>query len=301
MAGADDAFPSGANAFATEDVAGCNRGVLTFAEGAGVAIRGLELIGAGASTSPYTIIVQLRFESTPANGYVRVIRWNFGNDNGLYLHDGMLDFYDNNVDPLDHEGSTIVGLHQYAEVAVTRDASKLITGYVNGVPQFTYTDAFNQAISDHPVGNIYFFVDNGNTEVSAGAVARIRVYDSALPANEITNTEGCFERRCGGAAVTIAGDSRANVLIGTPGADVIDGLGGDDTIRGLGGADVLCGGTGNDPVSGGAGNDRLLGGSGTDKLLGGKGRDKLVGAGGRDTCRGGAGRDVRRRCERGRG
>lgn len=48
--------------------------------------------------------------------------------------------------------------------------SKLITGYVNGAPQFTYTDTFDQAVSPHPAGNVYFFVDNGNEE-SAGAIA----------------------------------------------------------------------------------------------------------------------------------
>jgi Ca2+-binding RTX toxin-like protein len=302
VAGADDAFPSGANVFASETVAGCSRGVATFPVDNGVAIHGLDLIGMGSSTSPYTIIVQTRLETVPSDDYVRVINWDpsFTVDNGLYLFEGKLDFYDNNVSPRDHAGTTVVAANQYAELAVTRDAAEVVRGYVNGVHQFTYTDAFDIAVSDHPAGNIYFFKDDTDEE-SAGGVARIRVYDEVLTADEIVNTEGCFDARCGGLTVTVPGDSRANVLIGTAGADVIDGHGGNDTIRGLGGADVLCGAAGRDKLLGGAGGDKLLGGAGKDRLIGGRGKDRLVGAGGRDTCRGGKGRDVRRGCERGRG
>ena len=303
--GADDAFVvavfdrrQSRSAFGTESVAGCSRRVLGFAASEGVGIHTKDLIGSG----PYTMIVQVRFETLPAEDYVRVINWfpSLANDNGLYLYDGKLDFYDNNVDPSDHAGATQVAPNEFAEFAVTRDASKLIRGYVNGVPQFSYTDAFDQAVSSHPVGNVYFFLDNTDEE-SAGAVARIRVYDEALPESRILNTVGCFDKRCGGQAVTVEGDDRGNVLTGTPGRDVVAGLGGDDTIRGLAANDVLCGNAGRDRLIGGKGGDRLLGGPGRDTLLAGKGRDRLLGGPGRDLCRGGAGRDIRRRCERGRG
>ena len=284
VAGAQEAFPSGTNAFASESVAGCQRPVLTFPANSGVAIKTKDLIGVGPTVGPYTIIALLRLELTPAEDYIRVINWfqSLQNDNGLYLHYGLLDFYDNNVDPLNHEGTAVIEANRYTEVAVTRDASKLITGYVNGVQQFTYTDALDQAVSPS-YGNIYFFQDNGDEE-SAGAVARIRLYDSALSASQITNTIGCFApQRCGGKAVTISGDDGPNVLLGTPLGDVIAGGGANDQIRGLGGNDTLCGN------------------AGRDRLIGGKGRDRLIGAGGRDTCRGGRGRDVRRGCERGGG
>lgn len=291
VGGASEAFASGANlAFRTEDVAGCNRQVATFPVDQGVAIHTKDVIGSGS----YTMIMQARFESVPPDGYVRAINWfpSFAVDNGLYLYQGKLDFYDNNVSPADHQGTATVQPNRYVELAVSRDAgSKLITGYVNGAPQFTYTDTFDQAVSPHPAGNVYFFVDNGNEE-SAGAIARIRVYDHVLPAGEILNTVGCFEQRCGGTAVTLVGDDRGNVLEGTPARDVIEGLGGDDTIRGVARTDVLCGN---------AGKDKLLGGKGRDRLLGGPGKNRLVGAMGRDTCRGEAGRDRRKGCERGRG
>ena len=284
VAGAPEAFSNASGpTFGADSVAGCSRQALSFSQGEGVGIHTKDLVDGG----PYTIIVQVRFDSL--DGYVRAINWfpAFNVDNGLYLLDGKLDFYDNTELPADHTGSTPVSPGHYVELAFTRDASKLVRGYVNGIPQFSDSDAFDQAVSVHPAGNVYFFEDNtsGGTsgEESAGSVARIRVYDTALPENQITNTVGCPERRCGGATATIAGDDRANVLIGTDGRDVINGLGGDDTIRGLGGRDILCGG------------------KGKDRLVGGAGKDRLIGAKGRDTCRGGLGTDVRKGCERGRG
>jgi hypothetical protein len=287
------AWPS--TPFATENVAGCRRQALPFAQGEGGAIHTQELFG---SSGPYTIIVQFRFDEV--DSYRRVINWSasFSVENGLYIRDGTLTFYDTN-DPggNNHQGATVISPGEYAESAITRDAGKEINTYVNGIHQVTYVDAANVAVSTHPAGNVYFFQDNDNgpgtyDEESGGAIARIRVYDEALPAAQITNTVACFGRRCGGSVVTIDATAGDDVLVGTQGRDVVDGLAGNDTIRGLGGKDVLCGN---------AGRDKLVGGKGRDRLLGGAGKDRVIGAKGRDTCRGGKGRDVRRGCERGRG
>ena len=320
------ALPSGATTFGTESIADCSRQALSFPEGGGVFVGTKQL----ADSGPYTLIIQVRFDAV--SPWVRVVNWfpSFAVDGGLYLHEGKLAFYDTMGGGVG--GSTAVAPGQFAELAVTRDAAKMVRGYVNGVPQFSYLDASDLAVSPHPNGNVYFFVDNtsgGATgEDSAGTVARIRYYDTVLPPEQITNTEGCFDRRCAGNPVTIAGDSRDNVILGTDAADVIDALGGNDAIEGLGGDDVLCASSGGDKLAGGDGNDRALGGAGSDQLLGGAGRDQLLGeagqdqllggagrdlllggagrdqllgAKGRDTCRGGKGRDVRRKCERGRG
>jgi hypothetical protein len=307
VAGADDVFPNGdGTTFGPTSAAGCRRQALSFPAGHGLGMHTDELPPAG----PYTLIVQVRFETVPVEDYVRVINWfpSFTNDNGLYLYDGKLDFYDTTAVESDHLGTTQVQPNQFVEIAVTRDASELLTGYVDGIPQFSYSDASDQAVSTHPVGNVYFFVDDADEE-SAGTVARLRVYNSALAADEITNTVGCFGRRCGGQLVSIDASDGEDLLFGTPGRDVIDGLGGDDTIRGLGGRDVLCGGAGRDRLIGGNGADRLLGGAegdillagkGRDRLLGGSGPDRLLGGGGVDLCRGGPGRDARKGCERGR-
>ena len=73
----------------------------------------------------------------------------------------------------------------------------------------------------------------------------------------------------------LAGDSRAN------------------TIMGLGGDDKLYGGPGggNDMLYGGSGDDHLFGGLGDDTLYGGKGDDTLHGGANNDTYYGGYGSD----------
>lgn len=102
--------------------------------------------------------------------------------------------------------------------------------------------------------------------------------------SEASGTAGC----------TITGNSRDNLLLGTPGRDVICGLGGNDTIFGLGGNDVLRGGPGNDVLKGNGGRDTLIGGKGKDTLLGGAGADRLNGRDGtvrNDVLIGGSGKD----------
>lgn len=93
------------------------------------------------------------------------------------------------------------------------------------------------------------------------------------------------EAICQGAAATVVGRRRGEVLRGTPGPDVIAGLAGADRIRGRGANDLVCAGAGADAVAGGAGRDTLHGEAGRDVLTGGAGRDRLHGGPGRDRCR----------------
>ena len=74
----------------------------------------------------------------------------------------------------------------------------------------------------------------------------------------------------------LAGDSRANTLMG---------MGGDDRLYGGPGG-------GHDMMYGGAGNDRIYGGHGRDEMYGGKGDDILVGGPDKDTFYGGFGSDT---------
>ena len=67
----------------------------------------------------------------------------------------------------------------------------------------------------------------------------------------------------------LAGDSRANTIMGGGGDDKLYGGpgGGDDKLHGGGGNDMLFGGIGDDTLSGGAGDDVLNGGGGEDTFL----------------------------------
>ncbi len=107
-----------------------------------------------------------------------------------------------------------------------------------------------------------------------------------------TPAAGAEAATCLGIEATIAGSSRADDLVGTPGPDVIAAGGGNDRVSARGGDDLVCGGPGDDTVSGGAGNDRLLGHGGADSLVGGRGDDQLSGDAGADLLVGGSGKDT---------
>ena len=80
-----------------------------------------------------------------------------------------------------------------------------------------------------------------------------------------------------GMADVLAGDSRANTIMGGGGDDKLYGGpgGGADTLHGDAGADMLFGGIGADILSGGAGDDTLNGGGGADTFYGGAGSDLI--------------------------
>ena len=75
----------------------------------------------------------------------------------------------------------------------------------------------------------------------------------------------------------LAGDSRANTIMGGAGDDKLYGGpgGGADTLHGDAGDDMLFGGIGIDTLSGGAGDDTLNGGGGADIIYGGAGSDLI--------------------------
>jgi len=93
-------------------------------------------------------------------------------------------------------------------------------------------------------------------------------------------------------AMSIAGTSGVDELVGFTTADTIDGLAGNDFIFGRGGNDILNGGADNDYVFGEEGDDLVDGGLGTDYLDGGNGNDVLYGGAGNDYIYGGNGDDV---------
>lgn len=68
-------------------------------------------------------------------------------------------------------------------------------------------------------------------------------------------------------AMTIAGGTAANVIVGTDLGDTITGDAGDDTISGASGNDTITGGAGRDTINGGDGNDRFVIANAADIVL----------------------------------
>ena len=172
----------GANGFAEEVVGGTSRTVLTFPLSSGVSMP------AGVIPSDsYSIAVQFRLEEI--TGFRRLVDFSTStSDRGVYNLNGDLYLY-----PI-ATGSTFpapMQANSYAHVVLTRDAAGQVTGYVDGGEEISFTDSSGDAVFP-PGTDVRFFKDDAviGGEESAGAVARIRVYDGALTAAEVAAISG---------------------------------------------------------------------------------------------------------------
>jgi Concanavalin A-like lectin/glucanases superfamily len=95
----------------------------------------------------------------------------------------------------------LITANKYVQVVLTRDASGVVTGYVDGAQQFQLGDSGKGVISSANL--LRFFQDNldGGSpgEASAGSVARIRVYNYALTFNEVQGLDRLPSASCAGA------------------------------------------------------------------------------------------------------
>ncbi|MBI4552274.1 MAG: T9SS type A sorting domain-containing protein [Candidatus Latescibacteria bacterium] len=163
---------SGSNAFIVDTIDGQTRTVLAFPEGNGLALSPTTGV---ILNETYSIVILFRFSTV--SDYRRLVEFkNATADEGLYNLDGDLVFYDEAYGT----GGPLVP-NTYAQVVLTRDSAKNVVGYVNGISQFSFLDTFDLAVIDE--NNVLrFFQDDSDVsgEHSAGAVARIRLYDGAL-------------------------------------------------------------------------------------------------------------------------
>ena len=153
--------------------------VRTFPEGSG--LQGTSNL---ASNSDFSVEVLFRFETV--SGYRKIVDFKAGagsrsvDDAGLYVHNGLLDFY-----PVMEAGA--IEPNTWHDVLLTRDGSTgAVTAYLDGTQQFQFTDTDSAVIG--PDNQLSYFVDDAGTgggESAAGAVARIRTFDGALTPGEV--------------------------------------------------------------------------------------------------------------------
>lgn len=180
------------NSFVTDTVDSVSRIVLQFPEGNGLSLSPtLGVIPSGT----YTIVILFRFATV--SGFRRIVDFKNGtSDRGLYNESSNLVFFD-----VADGSHTPIGAGIYVQVALTRDAGGNVVGYVNGTPQITFTDGSNLAVIDGST-TLRFFQDDTEfpDEASAGAVARIRLFDTALSPLEVAALDSCQapprSRRC---------------------------------------------------------------------------------------------------------
>ena len=166
------------NTFRTETVLGQPRTVLAFACNSGVEVETEGVI----PPDSYSVAVLFRMQNLV--GWNRIIDFNNGvGDDGLYVYHGALNLY-----PSVTADGTQFAEDVYAQVVLTRTADGDVTGYVNGAPAITHTDTTGATLITE--GVLRFFRDNDGgggptTEASAGAVARIQLFDHVLSPAEV--------------------------------------------------------------------------------------------------------------------
>lgn len=131
-------------------------------------------------TSPvYSIETYFKFTDS-SSGYRKIIDFdNYTSDNGLYSHNGNLEFYGPNSEGVGAQISS----GTMVDVLLTRDSSNNVTGYVNGVQQFTFIDSSNYGVFSGTNNVANFFTDDtvsSGSEASAGYADFIRTYTTAL-------------------------------------------------------------------------------------------------------------------------
>jgi hypothetical protein len=170
--GAPSLADLGPNTFGSDTVDGAGRTVLFFGENDGLSLAPFSTV---APFGPYSIVILFRFEAT--SGWRRILDFKDAtSDTGLYSFEGGLNFYNEALG----SGTPVVP-GSYVQVVLTRDPLQQVTGYVDGDMQFSFPDSGGLATVSASVLRLFRDTDPIFAgEASAGAIARLRIYDGAL-------------------------------------------------------------------------------------------------------------------------
>jgi hypothetical protein len=148
--------------------------------------------------SDYSIDLSISFSELSAYRRIVAFKSSPDSDNGFYTHssaaagspgvpDAALNFYRGaGYASLYVEGaSNVVVLNTPTRVTLTRSSAGMVTGYVNGVQQFSFDDANGQALFTGPGAIARFFDDENQVEDPAGIASYIRIYDTALDGAQV--------------------------------------------------------------------------------------------------------------------
>jgi hypothetical protein len=165
------------NGFITDSINGVSAPALAFPLGGGVTLPTATTIVPG---NTYSIAMLVRLGAV--SGYRKYVDFkNRTSDNGVYVLDGNLNFYN-----FATGAGAPIGAGAYRTIVVTRDAGGTVVGYVNGAQALSFADTGGAGLVD-AANVLNFFFDDSVTsgEQSDGAVARIQVYDNALSPAEV--------------------------------------------------------------------------------------------------------------------
>ena len=171
------------NAFVTDSVNGAPARVLAFPKANGLALsRVRSLVPSGG----YSVVMLVRLTETAS--YRRYLDFTGGtSDNGFYNRFGSLVLYPNALG-----GPALIPSNAYKQIAVTRAGNGAVLGYVDATPALGPQDDSTTGAAGLTTDTLRFFKDDDaiGAEESAGAVARIRVYDGVLTPAEVAALAG---------------------------------------------------------------------------------------------------------------
>lgn len=166
----------GTNSFTSAVVDGTSTTVLSFAQGNGLSLTPTTGVVPGDN---YTIVVLVSLQQVTS--WRRLMDFkNATSDTGLYVQNGHLYFY-----PSGSGNAVSIAANSWVQVVLTRDTTGTVTGYVDGVQQFQFSDTSNYAVINGSNTLRFFRDDSSSSEASAGSVARIRLYNGALTASQV--------------------------------------------------------------------------------------------------------------------
>jgi hypothetical protein len=136
----------------------------------------------------YSFLMDFSFQDLA--GFRKILDYkNLASDNGVYNLSTDLNYFNASFGP-----NGAFTANTPARVVVTRDAAtQVVTGYVDGVSQFSFTDSSNDATFTGTNGIIRFFEDDnvtGQRESSGGVATHISIYDGALTSAEVAGLGG---------------------------------------------------------------------------------------------------------------
>lgn len=142
--------------------------------------EGLSLDNALADPAIYSIEMRVLMDDLSGSSYKKLIDFQEQtSDNGLYYRLGQLRFYIDS--PI---GADTVAAGEWATVVLTRDADGTLTGYLNGVQQWSLPTELGVSAGN----TLDFLRDDAATsffEASSGQLDYLRIYDTALSATDV--------------------------------------------------------------------------------------------------------------------
>lgn len=153
-----------------------------FSEGAGLQLDVQGVLGG----QHYTMAIIMAFQQTDL--YAKIVDTKaLQSDEGLYTYSRSLFLY-----PSEVMGPSSFQPETYYQIVLTRGEDGTITGYIDGIEQFSFDDSLSEYAVFSPERLLTFFRDDESTfndENAMGTVVRIRLFDAVLDAGQVADLE----------------------------------------------------------------------------------------------------------------